>query len=75
MEQAGKQRGQAYKVIITERDGVVRYGYFQDGRPVELYCERRERESLIGNIYAARVERVAEGIGGAFLDIADGQKC
>ena len=60
-----------HKYIITERSGIVRYGYFADGQPVELYCEPKEPESLIGNIYAARIERVADGIGGAFLEIRD----
>lgn len=66
-----------HKCIITERCGVVRYGYFVDGQPVELYCEPKEQKSLVGNIYAARVERVADGIGGAFLEIRDhhGQNC
>ena len=59
------------KYIITERSGIVQYGYFADGQPVELYCEPKEPESLIGNIYASRIERVADGIGGAFLEIRD----
>lgn len=63
------------KIIISEKDGIVRYGCFADGQPVELYCEQKQRQSLLGNIYAARVERVADGIGGAFLEIAEGKKC
>lgn len=63
------------KLVITAENNVVYYGYYCDGVPVELYCEKKEAESLLGNIYAARVQRVAEGIGGAFLEIADGQKC
>lgn len=63
------------KLVITENKGVICYGYFQDGIPTELYCEPKEQESILGNIYAARVERVAEGIHGAFLEIGDNQKC
>lgn len=63
------------KLVITEKKGIICYGYFQDGVPVELYCEPKEQESIIGNIYAARVERIAEGIHGAFLEISDKQKC
>lgn len=63
------------KLIITETSGVIRYGYFRDGIPVELYCEQKEQESLVGNIYAARVERVADGIDGAFLEIGQNGKC
>lgn len=57
------------KLVISEKEGVICYGYFQDGIPEELYCEPKEQESLLGNIYAARVERIAEGIQGAFLEI------
>ena len=63
------------KLVISEKEGVICYGYFQDGIPAELYCEAKEQESLLGNIYAARVERIAEGIQGAFLEIGEGQKC
>lgn len=63
------------KLVITEKEGVICYGYFQDGVPTELYCEPKEQQSILGNIYAARVERVAEGIHGAFLEIGDNQKC
>ena len=63
------------KLVITEKEGVICYGYFQDGVPAELYCEPKEQQSILGNIYAARVERVAEGIHGAFLEIGDNQKC
>lgn len=47
------------KLVITEKEGVICYGYFQDGVPTELYCEPKEQQSILGNIYAARVERVA----------------
>ena len=64
-----------HKLIIAENSGVIRYGYFRDGLPVELYCETKKQESLVGNIYAARVERVADGIDGAFLEIGQKGKC
>ncbi|MDO5146030.1 MAG: ribonuclease E/G [Eubacteriales bacterium] len=63
------------KIVIAAEGQEISYGYFDDGYPVELYFENRERESLVGNIYAARVERVADGIGGAFLEIGAGKKC
>lgn len=62
-------------LVITQKNDVVYYGYFSDGNPIELYCEKKQGESLLGNIYAARVERVAEGIGGAFLELNEGNKC
>lgn len=63
------------KLIITKKEDTICYGYFKDGVPVELYCEPKEQQSILGNIYAARVERVAEGIHGAFLEIGENQKC
>lgn len=64
-----------YNLILTEKNGVVFYGYFCDGKPLELYCEKKEQSSILGNIYAARVEKIADGIGGAFLEIENGKKC
>lgn len=63
------------KLVITENKDIICYGYFKDGVPAELYCEPKEQQSMLGNIYAARVERVAEGIHGAFLEIGENQKC
>ncbi|MCI6858929.1 MAG: ribonuclease E/G [Eubacterium sp.] len=61
--------------VITKKDGIICYGYFNNGIPCELYCEPEEQESIVGNIYVARVERIAEGIGGAFLEIGKGEEC
>ena len=65
------------KLIITRKEHNVFYGYFHGDRPLELYCEPcvKEEGSIVGNIYAARVDKVAEDIRGAFVDIFPGQKC
>lgn len=62
------------KLVITSKDNIVYYGYFQDGKAVELCCEKKDSGSILGNIYVARVERVAEGIQGAFLELTRDQK-
>lgn len=62
-------------IVITSRENKIFYGYFKDSIPVELYCSMRESSSLVGNIYAGRVDCMAEGIQGAFVDIGDGKKC
>ena len=62
------------KLVITSREDIIYYGYFQAGKAVELYCEKRMSDSLLGNIYVARVEKVAEGIQGAFLELTQDQK-
>ena len=62
------------KLVITSKEDIIYYGYFRDGKAVELYCEKRLSDSLLGNIYVARVEKVAEGIRGAFLELTQDQK-
>ena len=62
------------RLVICAKGPSVYYGYWIDGKPVELYADARGRQSLMGNIYAARVENVADGIHGAFLEIGKGQK-
>lgn len=64
-----------HKFIITRKNHDIYYGYFCNETPLELSCEPEHSESLLGNIYVARVEKVAEEIGGAFLEISHGQKC
>ena len=35
------------KLVITEKEGVICYGYFQDGVPTELYCEPKEQQNVL----------------------------
>ena len=44
-------------------------------RPVELTAICREKETLLGNIYVGRVEKLAPGICGAFVSFAEQQSC
>mgnify|MGYP000758743826 CR=1 FL=1 len=44
-------------------------------RPVELTALCREKETLLGNIYVGRVEKLAPGIRGAFVSFAEQQSC
>ncbi len=62
------------KLVITSREDIVCYGYFRDGKAIELYCEKKKSTGLLGNIYVARVTRIAEGIQGAFLDLTGSDK-
>ena len=41
----------------------------EDGQPVELICENKNNESLVGNIYVGRVESVLKGMKSCFVDI------
>lgn len=60
------------RVVITREDHAVYYGYFCDGKPVELYAASEEERNLVGNIYIARIDRIMSGTGGAFVAIDRG---
>ena len=53
--------------------GEVRAAALSDGRPFELFVERRGRESQVGNVYLGRVERVVSGMNAAFVDLGTGR--
>lgn len=61
-------------LVITVKNHKVYYGYYQDGAPMELYCDVREKNVHIGDIFVARVDRIAEGIHGAFVTIDKNEK-
>lgn len=48
---------------------------FEEKSPVELTAFCRENETLLGNIYVGRVEKLAPGIRGAFVSFAEKQNC
>lgn len=64
--------GHLHRLVIVDEGEEVLYGYFDGDQPVELYCEQKGQRSLVGNVYAASVYRVAQGIKGAFLHTVDG---
>lgn len=47
----------------------VRVALLEDEQVVEIYVERRQEASLVGNIYKGRVIRVLPGMQAAFVDI------
>jgi ribonuclease G len=47
----------------------TRVAVTEDGRTVEVFHERRERQGLVGNVYLARVHRVLPGMHAAFVSI------
>lgn len=63
----------AESLLINVMPGEIRAALVQDGRAMELFIERRGRESLVGNIYLGRVERVLDGMDAAFVDIGLGR--
>ncbi len=60
------------RVLVDTSVHQTRIAVVEDGRLAELYYESKREESLIGNIYAGRVETVLPGMQAAFVEI--GQK-
>lgn len=56
-------------VLMDAGMGEIRLAVMEDGELVEFYMEEREKESMLGNIYRGRVERVVPGMQAAFIDI------
>ena len=63
----------AESLLINVMPGETRAALVRHGRVVELFIERRGRESLVGNVYLGRVERVLDGMDAAFVDIGLGR--
>lgn len=57
------------EILIEQAPGETRVALMAAGRLVELVVEREGAESVVGNVYVGRVERVLPGIGAAFVDI------
>lgn len=57
------------QLLITADAGEVRAAILEQGKLTELYVERSERRSLVGNIYKGRVVNVLPGMDAAFVDI------
>ena len=60
-------------LLIEVMPGEIRAAAVRDERVVELFIERRGRESLVGNVYLGRVERILDGMDAAFVDIGIGK--
>ena len=59
----------AREILIEKEGHELRAAVLDDGWLVDLFIERETRNSIVGNIYLGRVERVIKGIGAAFIDI------
>ncbi|MCD8016120.1 MAG: ribonuclease E/G [Lachnospiraceae bacterium] len=61
--------------IICNMRGAIYSFLFEDGRAVEIHCDRPEQESILGNIYVGRIRDIAKNIGAAFVEIAPDVVC
>ena len=57
------------EILVDVAEDEVRIGLVEDGHLVELFIERTEEKSLVGNIYQGRVVNVLRGLRSAFLDL------
>ncbi len=56
-------------MIVSADAGETRVALLEHEKLAELYVERRDRGSLVGNIYRGRVENVLAGMDAAFIDV------
>ncbi|MDD3339574.1 MAG: ribonuclease E/G [Lachnospiraceae bacterium] len=48
---------------------------YEDKKPVEIRMGRPEQDSILGNVYVGKVDKVVANIGAAFVNIGDGVAC
>ena len=60
------------EIIINSSLGETRIAILEDGKLVELFVEKPERERMVGDIYLGKVVNVVKGMRAAFVNI--GQK-
>jgi Rne/Rng family ribonuclease len=57
------------QLLITQDARETRVAVLEANRLAELYVQRQEQSSIVGNIYKGRVENVLSGMDAAFVDI------
>ncbi|MCJ7646285.1 hypothetical protein MUO65_05215, partial [bacterium] len=57
------------EILVDIAEDEVRIALVEDGHLVELFIERTEEKSIVGNIYQGRVANVLKGIRSAFIDL------
>ncbi len=56
-------------ILISVTQDETRVGLLEGGQVVELYIERKQDVSIVGNIYMGKVVKVLPGMQSAFVDI------
>ena len=59
------------EIVFSKHHGGVLGAVIEDGKLVEVFSE--DYESIAGNVYLGRVERVIPGLAGAFVNIGTGK--
>jgi len=61
------------EIIINSSLGETRIAILEDGKLVELFAEKPERERMVGDIYLGKVVNVVKGMRAAFVNIGQRQ--
>ena len=55
------------KIIITRMEGRIVTAMVEQGKIVEFACENEKKESILANIYTAKVKNIVKNINAAFV--------
>ncbi|KAA0680861.1 ribonuclease E/G [Azospirillum brasilense] len=69
----GTTVGAASEILIDREGPLTRAAVLTGGRLTDLYIDHAERPSLLGHVFLGRVERIATGLDGAFVDLGTGK--
>ncbi|MGJ8664288.1 MAG: Rne/Rng family ribonuclease [Marinicella sp.] len=59
------------EILINSNDFETRVALVEDGMLSEVWLERSQQHSIVGNIYHGRVEKVLPGLQAAFVNIGE----
>lgn len=62
------------RVLLDIEEGITRVALVEEGKLVELYYETMREESLVGNVYAGRVDNVIPNLQACFVEIGSEKK-
>lgn len=61
------------EILVTYEKNQHRLAIMENGNVAEVYLEKNERRSIVGNIYLGRITNVLPGMSAAFIDIGTGK--
>jgi len=57
------------KILINCEEKEIRVAFLEDGELVELFIEKTDDKTIVGNLYRGTVEDVVPGLQAAFVDV------
>lgn len=63
------------KLIITKHNRMIVSALFNDKELLNVYVDRPYEDTLLGNIYLAKVKNIVTNINAAFVEIENGKMC